>query len=97
MGKKNNSNQNFEKALNQLEEIARKLESGELSLEESISEYEEGMILAKFCKDKLEEAERKIEILQKNGKNKEIKTKTIKISENTGEIDNEEDVQGSLL
>jgi len=55
----------FEEALEELETIAQKLESGELTLDESIQYYEKGVALAKFCHQKLEEAERKIEILQK--------------------------------
>lgn len=89
--------QTFEKALTDLEEIARKLESGELGLEDSIKEYEQGMMLSKYCKDKLDEAERKIEILQKNKSNNNIKKKEIKVAEDTGEIDDNEEVQGSLL
>ena len=56
---------NFEKALKELEEIANSLEEGELSLDESIRQFEKGMQLSKFCRLKLDEAERKIEILQK--------------------------------
>lgn len=86
----------FEKALEELEDIARLLESGELGLEESISKYETGMKLAKFCNDKLEEAEQKIEILQK-GKNNSIEKKKITVDHESGEIDDEDELQGSLL
>lgn len=55
----------FEQALNRLEEIARILESGETSLEESLKMYEEGMKLIDFCNQKLNEAEKKIQKLTK--------------------------------
>ena len=98
-GKKSKTKKNdlsFEDSLSQLEDIALKLESGEMGLEASIKEFENGMKLAKFCHDKLEEAERKIEILQK-GDSGEIQKKEVKIKENTGEIEEDEDLQGSLL
>ncbi len=86
----------FEKALQQLEEIAEKLEDGDLGLDESISQFEKGMRLAKFCREKLDEAERKIEILQK-GADGHVKRKEVDIDASSGEIKNEDDLQGSLL
>jgi len=56
----------FEEALKKLEEIVGKLEQGEVPLEKAIQLYEEGMKLAKFCSGKLEEAEKKIEILTRD-------------------------------
>ncbi|MCK5561299.1 MAG: exodeoxyribonuclease VII small subunit [Thermoplasmata archaeon] len=53
----------FEEALGKLENNVRTLEVGELSLEESLKIFEEGMKLSKLCSSKLEEAEQKIEIL----------------------------------
>lgn len=88
--------QSFELALNDLEDIANKLEDGEIGLDEAIKEFEKGMKLAKFCHEKLEEAERKIEILQK-GENGEITKRSVKIKPGTGEIEEESDLQGSLL
>jgi exodeoxyribonuclease VII small subunit len=90
----------FEEAVQELEWIAHKLEDGSLNLDEAISRFERGTELKKFCQDKLEEAERKIEILQKSdsGKStKKVKKKKVKIKEDTGEIDDKEDLQGSLL
>ena len=55
----------FEEALKQLEEIVSKLESGELSLEESMTAFEQGTKLCKLCNAKLTEAEKKIEQLTK--------------------------------
>ncbi len=55
----------FEDAMIRLEEIVEELESGELSLEESLSAFEEGIKLSKICAKLLNEAERKVEILMK--------------------------------
>ncbi|MBI4040281.1 MAG: exodeoxyribonuclease VII small subunit [Deltaproteobacteria bacterium] len=58
----------FETSLGKLESIVKKLESGELTLEDSVKAFEEGVELAQFCSKKLEEAEKKVEILiSKNG------------------------------
>ncbi len=86
----------FEDALRELEEIASRLEHGSLGLDESISEFERGVALTKFCHQKLEEAEKKIAILQKN-ENGEIHLKTVNVSEDGGEIEDDEDMQGTLL
>lgn len=60
---------NFEETMKELEEIATELEKGNLSLEESVSKFEEGMRLSKQCNDMIEKAEKKITILlQKDGK-----------------------------
>jgi len=55
----------FEQALTRLEGIVSKLEDGELDLEESLRLFEEGIRLSHFCSKKLDEAERKVEILVK--------------------------------
>ncbi|HLE20630.1 MAG TPA: exodeoxyribonuclease VII small subunit [Vicinamibacteria bacterium] len=55
----------FESALKKLEEIVKELEEGELTLEKSLERYEEGVALARFCNAKLNEAEARIEMLQK--------------------------------
>ena len=55
----------FEDALSNLESIVEKLESGELSLEESLAAFEEGIRLSRICSKRLDEAERKIEKLTK--------------------------------
>lgn len=56
----------FESALKRLEEIVKKLENGELSLDSALQLFEEGIKLSRFCHTKLEEAERRVEILVKN-------------------------------
>ncbi|MBN2159011.1 MAG: exodeoxyribonuclease VII small subunit [Spirochaetes bacterium] len=86
----------FEKALKELEEIATRLEEGDISLDESIRQFEKGVQLARFCRERLDEAERKIEILQK-GEGGRVKRKKVDVEEDTGEITNEDDLQGSLL
>ncbi|MBW1998923.1 MAG: exodeoxyribonuclease VII small subunit [Deltaproteobacteria bacterium] len=60
----------FEEAMERLEQIVRGLESGDLSLEESLKIFEEGMNLIKFCSKKLEEAEQKVTMLVKDSEGK---------------------------
>ncbi len=52
--------ESFEKALTRLEEIVATLENGDVSLEDSIKMFEEGMELARFCSDRLNKAEKKL-------------------------------------
>ncbi len=54
---------NFEDAISKLNEIAEELESGNLSLDESMAKFEEGMKLSKSCKEMLDTAEKKITML----------------------------------
>ncbi len=56
----------FEASLERLEEIVKQLESGDLPLEQSLKLFEEGTKLARICNKRLEEAERKVEILLKD-------------------------------
>ena len=53
----------FEEQMEQLEEIVEELEKGELSLEDSVSKFEQGIKISKECNKTLEEAEKKITIL----------------------------------
>jgi len=55
----------FESAMKRLEEIATLLEDGEQSLEKSLKLFEEGIELAKFCSQKLDEADKKLKLLVK--------------------------------
>jgi len=57
----------FEDALKRLEEIVRQMESGDLPLERMVGAYEEGRKLLDLCGAKLNEVEKKIELLEKNG------------------------------
>ena len=57
----------FEKSLVRLEEVVAEMESGSLDLEKMIARFEEGQGLIKFCSEKLNEVDRKIEVLVKKG------------------------------
>ena len=59
--------QSFEKALARLEEIAAEMESGELGLEKMVAAFEEGQKLVKLCSSRLNEVEKKIEVLVRKG------------------------------
>jgi exodeoxyribonuclease VII small subunit len=56
----------FEDALNKLEKVVSKLEEGDIPLEESLKLFEEGIRLSRFCNLKLDEAEKRVEILLKD-------------------------------
>lgn len=70
MARKDPSNQKFESALEELEQVVEQLESGELSLEDSLSAFEKGVGLVRFCNQKLNEVEKKIEMLVKDKEGK---------------------------
>jgi exodeoxyribonuclease VII small subunit len=57
----------FEAAIAELETIVKKLEEGDLPLETSLQLYERGVHLSRFCHAQLEEAEKRIEILNERG------------------------------
>lgn len=63
----------FEKALEKLEKIVAELEDGNISLEEALSRYEEGIKLSRVCQEKLAHAEKKIEVLSKSAKGELIR------------------------
>lgn len=58
----------FEEALKKLEKIVEDLEKGELSLDEALKKYQEGVELSRLCAQKLEGAKKKIDLLTKNKK-----------------------------
>lgn len=64
----------FEDALEKLEGIVKKMETGELTLEESLKAFEEGIRLTRLCSGKLDEAERRVEILLREGDALSIKS-----------------------
>ena len=64
---KTDKKEGFEKSLQRLETIVNEMEAGSLSLEEMIERFEEGQALVKFCSKKLNEVERKIEVLVRKG------------------------------
>ena len=57
------SPESFESAMGQLETLVSKMESGDLSLEESLEAFEKGVHLTRFCQDQLQKAELKIQEL----------------------------------
>ncbi|MCA9572947.1 MAG: exodeoxyribonuclease VII small subunit [Myxococcales bacterium] len=57
----------FEEALAQLEDRVRRLEAGELPLEEALLLYEQGVELARTCHEQLEDAEERVKALQRTG------------------------------
>ena len=65
MGKNESKNEisklSFEQAIEQLTAIVSRIEQGEISLQESLGQYEKGMSLIKHCRDILEKAEKRIE------------------------------------
>lgn len=74
----------FEDYLKKLEKIVQQLEEGELTLDESVKLYEEGMSISKICLEKLNKAKQKIEQLVVEGEKKySLKPFSIKKGENT--------------
>lgn len=55
----------FEASLNELERIVKRLEDGDLALEESLKLFEDGVRLSRECRERLTNAERRIEVLMK--------------------------------
>ncbi len=66
MAKKDRREKKFEEAIEELEKIVEQLESGDLSLQDSLAVFEEGVGLVKYCNRKLTEVEKKIELLVKD-------------------------------
>jgi exodeoxyribonuclease VII small subunit len=61
----------FEAAIAELETIVKKLEEGDLALEKSLELYERGVQLSRFCHARLEDAEKRIEVLNERGELKD--------------------------
>ena len=66
MARKEQSDKNFETALEDLEQVVEQLESGDLALEDSLAAFEKGVGLAKYCNQKLNDVEKKVELLIKD-------------------------------
>ena len=58
------SEQSFEQALAELEKIVKKMESGDLSLEQALATHKRGLELAKFCQQRLEAAQQQVKVLE---------------------------------
>ena len=89
----------FEKALERLESIIEKMESGKLQLDEMMKYFEEGATLSSLCEKKLKELEKKIEILVKNeqgGKWNEFQSESDESSKDNSE-DNQSESKDTLL
>ncbi|OVE75981.1 exodeoxyribonuclease VII small subunit [bacterium E08(2017)] len=59
--------ESFEKSIVRLEKIVEDMESGDLDLDKMIAKFEEGQALIKLCNKKLNEVEKKVEVLVKKG------------------------------
>jgi exodeoxyribonuclease VII small subunit len=80
MRSKNMAKEKFEEALGRLEDIVKSMEAGDMTLEESLKAFEEGIKLARLCSRKLDEAERRVEILLKQ--EEELVARPFKVEEN---------------
>ncbi len=85
---------NFEKALADLEAVVDKLEKGGMSLNESLTQFEKGVKLARFLRDELDKAEKKVEILLKDEKG-DIKAKPFGLEEDGAGENAAEEESGS--
>ena len=66
MAKKDPQELKFEEAIADLEQVVEQLESGDLSLEDSLAAFEKGVGLVRYCNQKLSEVEKKVELLVKD-------------------------------
>lgn len=70
---------NFESSLNDLETLIKKMETGQLSLEDSLKNFEEGISIARGCQVALKEAEQKVQkLVEQNG---EFQTESFTVEE----------------
>jgi exodeoxyribonuclease VII small subunit len=83
MRSKNMAKEKFEEALGRLEDIVKRMEAGEMTLEESLKAFEEGIKLARICSRRLDEAERRVEMLLKQ--EEELVIEPFKVEENESE------------
>jgi exodeoxyribonuclease VII small subunit len=83
MRSKNMAKEKFEEALGRLEDIVKSMEAGDMTLEESLKAFEEGIKLARLCSRRLDEAERRVEMLLKQ--EEELVIRQFKVEENESE------------
>ncbi len=62
----------FESAIAELESLVQRMESGELSLEDSLREFERGVQLTRLCQDQLKSAEHRVKLLTADGEEKDF-------------------------
>jgi len=79
---------NFEASLEELERIVRQLEQGELTLEKSLELFEQGVKLSRDCQERLNQAERRIEILMRDNQGRA----TVRPFDPEGELSVDEEV-----
>lgn len=72
MTRKKPTTPGFETALQELEKLVEKMEHGELSLEDSLQHFEQGIQLSRACQQALKEAEQKVEILMRKNNQDEV-------------------------
>lgn len=84
------ASQNFEKALEELEKIVGQLEDGKLSLSESLELFEKGIKLARFLREELEKAEKKVEVFLKDEKG-EVRKETFGLTEGEAKASSDEE------
>ncbi|MBS0359693.1 MAG: exodeoxyribonuclease VII small subunit [Proteobacteria bacterium] len=65
---------NFEEALSELNQVVDTMEKGDLSLEQSLQNFERGVTLVKNCQEALKQAELKVQILMQNDSESELKS-----------------------
>jgi exodeoxyribonuclease VII small subunit len=80
----------FEKHLTQLETVVERLERGDLTLDESVRLFEEGMKLSQACKEELEQAEGRIQVLVE-GKGGKMQVAEMELEEGEIEVDEGEE------
>jgi exodeoxyribonuclease VII small subunit len=86
MAKEDPVSKKFEVALEELESVVEQLESGDLSLEDSLAAFEKGIRLVKYCNQKLNEVERRVEVLVKD-KDGKFQFKALDSLPDDGEVD----------
>lgn len=64
---------NFENSLTELEKIVETMEKGDLSLEDSLKYFEQGINLTRHCQESLKDAEQKVKILSEQSQNANLK------------------------
>jgi len=77
----------FEASLEALEQIVRELERGDLSLEKSLELFEQGIRLSRECQERLNQAERRIEVLLRDNQGRPVVSSFEKTKEMSDEIE----------
>ncbi len=72
MNNKEQPGRTFEASLEALEQIVRELERGDLPLEKSLELFEQGIRLSRECQERLDQAERRIELLQRDSQGRPV-------------------------